>query len=342
MAWYDIKNNSCGYVLWSRTRLYRNIDKLPFPFACDEKKLQPYIDEAAKILKANGFHIPERCGVYSDLANAELMYIPSSFLMREGQKEIFLNEPCNLCVSVGGEDMFTIESLMSGNSLDETFISAIECEGLLDESFDMAYSEKLGYLSPNIYHLYHGLELSCALFLPAISKLDGMKRVIRRAEMQNIRIFPFTTYENNPGSIYVITYIPSLYDSIYDAKDKLLDFIKYVISLEKEYSDNVFTNKNAVANKAWRSFGIMQYSSMCTEAEMLTYIASLRLMLCRSLLSSSPYLIEMTDLDKLQYECMTSYICAFQNNTYTCDEDVSRERAKILNSFVRSLKSNAS
>ena len=84
-----------------------------------------------------------------------------------------------------------------------------------------------------------------------------------------IDLYPMTTYEGNPGHIYVLDYIPDSFVSIRDAEGKILDFARYMMTVEREYEHNVFCDNNAILNKAWRTFGIMEYCSDCSEEEML-------------------------------------------------------------------------
>ena len=58
MAWYNSDNNSC-YVIWSRARIYRNIDGMDFSSSKLDKKVSFNINKIGKILGENGFHISD-------------------------------------------------------------------------------------------------------------------------------------------------------------------------------------------------------------------------------------------------------------------------------------------
>lgn len=338
MAWYNTEINTHPNVLWSRVRFYRNIEGGKFNLSLDRKKLAGIISKASEVLQNNGFHLSEESGDIAYLSYAELGYADYGFIASETDKVLYMNEPCSLCVTVGGRDMFCIQSLLCGRSLEEAYCSANEAELLLDSVFDFAYSDNIGYISPEISHTGHGVEFALSLYLPALSGLDIIKKLTKKADMCNIDLYPMTTYEKNPGHIYILDYIPENSVSVKDAECKLMDFANYIISIEKEYEHNVFGDNNAILNKAWRAFGIMEYCSACSEEELLKLISNIRISHCLGYESQLPYLISIGNLNKLQSELMNTYIRLTKKDECDTLDKCDKERAKVLNGYIKSLK----
>ena len=338
MAWYNNDANKDSNILWSRSRIYRNIDDLEFSSIKDMKKYTAISANICELLSKNGFHASEESDGIGYVKYAELGYINSGFVSSEYPKALYLNEPCSLSVAIGGEDFICINSLLPSLSLHETYKSAIEVECLIDSSFDFAYFEDIGYISPNIKYTGHGVSLSVALFLPAVSKLSEIKKIKKKAISQGYSFNPMTVYDKNAGDFFVLEYIPDIHTDIELAIRRMGDFIKYIISLEKEYENNVFGDNTAVLNKAWRSFGMMEYSSSISEEELLNLLSSIRLVHSIGCADMLPYPLDIGRINTLQTELMDTYIHSSLKESVITLKNCDRHRAKQLNECIKSFK----
>ena len=338
MCWYNTDGAEAINVLWSRVRIYRNIENLKFNVNEDQRTVCDVIKEAKRLLEANGFHSSEVLNDENILSYAEQGYIDNGFLRGGSERALMFNEPCSLSISLGGFDSFCIQSLLCGNAIDEAYKISSEAEALLDNNFSFAYSPARGYLSPFPTHSGHGVEFSVALYLPGIAGVGEIKKIKRRADAHSIKIYPMYTYSQNAGNYFIVDYIPAPSMSIQGAKEKIIHFIKYLISLEKEYECNVFGNNNAVINKAWRSIGIMEYCSSCGEEELLSILSDIRLALSIGCGDSLPFSIDIKTLNTLYMELMNTYIYASEMNKPDSLEACERLRAVRLNSFVKKRK----
>lgn len=340
MSWYNTDGNDSINVLWSRVRFFRSIENQKFNVSDERKAIGDVVTDAKHLLDANGFHSSEELTDEGILSYAEQGYIDNGFIRATNEKVLMFNEPCSLSIAVGGFDTFCIQSLLCGNAIDEAYRIAGEAESLLDNHFDFAYTPEKGYLSPFPLHSGHGIEFSVALYLPGISGVGEIKKVKKRAEGYSIKIYPMYTYSQNAGNYFIVDYIPSPSLSIQSAKEKIIHFIKYLISLEKEYESNIFGNNNAVINKAWRSIGIMEYASACGEEEMLSLLSDIRLAMsigCNDLL---PFAFNIKTINTLYMELMNTYIYASEIDKPQSIEVCDKLRAQKLNAFVKKRKAS--
>ena len=338
MSWYNTDGLNSVNVLWSRVRIFRNVERQKFTVSDDKNNISGIIFDSKRLLDANGFHLSDTLNDENVLSYAEQGYIDNGFMRSSTDKLLMFNEPCSLSISVGGFDTFCIQSLLCGDAMDEAYKISSEAEILLDNHFDFAYSPKRGYLSPFPLHCGHGVEFSTAVYLPGISGVGEIKKLKRRADSHGIKIYPMYTYSKNVGNYFIVDYIPSPSISIRSAKEKIIHFIKYLISLEMEYESNIFGNNNAVINKAWRSIGIMEYCSTCGEEEMLSLISDLRLAISVGCDGELPFSFDVKTVNTLYMELMNTYIYAGEIDKPESVEDCDKIRAQKLNSFIKKRK----
>ena len=337
MAWYN-GNVTNYHVMWSRVRIYRNIHGMEFSPVWDHKKALNIMNKATMLLEKNGFHLSDDPTPKGYMKYAEIGYADKGFVESDSDRMLYMNEPCNLAIALGGEDFICISSILPSLAIREAYNDAREAELMLDLEIDFAYDENMGYISPAPTRTGHGVVFSVNLFLPALSGLSEIKRIVKKAASHGYRMYPMTTYEDNPGGFYVIEYAPDIYVGLNDAERKISDFAKYVISLEKDFEGRVFGDNIALLNKAWRSVGILEYGSTLAESEMLSLISNIRLTHCLGCSEKLPYLIDIGSLNTLQTELMNTYIysdiCDGEVEADTCD----KERARRLNEYVKALR----
>lgn len=335
MCWFKSDGKDSVNVLWSRVRIFRSIENQKFNVSEERRGISDVVSESKRILEINGFHCGEALSDENMLSYAEQGYIDNGFVRATNDKLLMFNEPCSLSISVGGFDTFCIQSLLCGNAIEEAYKISSEAEGLLDSHFDFAYSQSRGYLSPFPLHCGHGVEFSVALYLPGISGVGEIKKIKRRADGYSIKIYPMYTYSRNAGNYFIVDYIPSPSLSIQSAREKIIHFVKYLISLEKEYESNIFGNNNAVINKAWRSIGIMEYCGDCGEEEMLSLLSDIRLAISIGCGNSLPFLFDVRTINTLYMELMNTYIYASEIEKPQSIEMCDKIRAHKLNSFIK-------
>ena len=78
------------------------------------------------------------------------------------------------------EDHLRIQCITPGFSLDEAYAGAVEAESILDSSFNLAFDERLGYLTHCPTNLGTGMRASVMVFLPAITKFGKLSSITRQ------------------------------------------------------------------------------------------------------------------------------------------------------------------
>ncbi|MBR3894707.1 MAG: hypothetical protein IKJ35_06115 [Clostridia bacterium] len=172
MAWYNTLGKDSDTVISTRVRLARNINGYPFASRLDVAKANEIIEKVSVPLEASGFrkiHFSDLSPVMAT-SYVERHYVSPEFATKEAPHALFLQETAGLAVMVCEEDHLRIQSILPGLALEDAYLNASRTEKRLDEDFDFAYSDTLGYLTHCPTNLGTGMRASVMMFLPALTR----------------------------------------------------------------------------------------------------------------------------------------------------------------------------
>lgn len=183
MSWYHIPGQQQDVAVSTCVRLTRNLTGYPFPARLDAPGAKAVIEAVGAVLEKNGFIRTELAEVSRSAAEslAEKGFITPRFIRESLPHALFLNDPCNLAVTVCGEDHLCIQCLLSGMTLQDAFEGASKAESLLDSGLELAFDGRLGYLTADPTRLGNAMDSSVVLLLPLLGgKTDTVARRLSR------------------------------------------------------------------------------------------------------------------------------------------------------------------
>lgn len=281
MSWFDSEGKLPHHVIFSQTSYKRNPANQPFLGKCDPKTRTSSAERIDALLLKNGFRKdPIADGDTVQLrALAEKGFVDVDFLRPSPLRALYFNEPCSLAVSVGGKDLITIRSLLSGLAVTETRNIASGAEELLDSEFEFAYSDASGYLSPTPSRCGSGAEFSALLYLPSLRINSSEEPLRHRLSCSRAILAPFLT-QSMGSDLYLLTHRPShLCDEIVSSQafDSL---ISSIVEEETAAERIIFAESSKIIiDKAWRAYGALLYTRSLSAADMLSLSSSIRIAL---------------------------------------------------------------
>ncbi len=276
MFWYHTEGNSPAYFIYSASAYHRNIDK--HPFHNSEKNVDIYhrIDQ---LLSKNGFHkeILSPGRDRSVLSLVEKQILGKETADTPTDRILYLNEPCNLCLAVGGSELITIRSVLPGKAISESRLIASSAEELLDREFSFAYSDSLGYLTADPTLCGSAEILTAALFLPSLQ--EASERTALRSALSDLSITlsPLTTYGDNPGDIWLLQKKTSLAQSEERQAADLEALCESLAAKEEAKCRMIFAEKDKlIIDEALRAYGILTNAYLLSEADLLLCFSKIR------------------------------------------------------------------
>ena len=340
MSWYNTQGPLGDHVLYSRVRYIRNIAKQSFYHLIDPKRSADATAKLDSILTKNGFHSESVApGVSAQILSlAEKQFVTRDFVYSDKPRALYLNEPCNMIVSLGGDNYVSISSVVSGAAIAEARNMAAGAEELIDREIAFAYLEGIGYLSPNPADCGSGLELSACIYLPSLRASGSFSSLARSLSLIGISLSPIFDGQENAGDLYVMSYIPHYLSDEGAATRFFADTLSSLVEKEKARLGIISKNDdNNIFDRARRSLGALVYCAAISEREMLSLISDIRLCLCTCAVNEGD-LPSLQTLNYLSCEGLSASIVASAKEKCLTEKDADKARAAFISSYIEHKK----
>lgn len=336
MSWFNTVGPCSEYVLLSKVKYIRNVSNMPFYKLAEPQRADEIFKLIDKTLVGNGFKGEKIAGGLNAqvLSLAEKHLTDPDFAVSELERYIYLNEPCNLSVSVGGKELITVQSVMAGRAVSEARNTASVAEELLDRELEFAYNENIGYLSADPRRCGSGIELSAVMYLPSL-RLDGNFRTGINTDISEICIEPLFKYADNAGDLYLLTYSPKYLSDEGASTEYFSRTVDKIASDERERERMIFPNTdNDICNTAFRALGILLHARRLGECEMLSLLSDIRL--CRALYGKDGIdgLPDIAELNFMVAEGLNSSIFLSSGQSCTSAEECDEKRAQFTSRYI--------
>ena len=324
-----MKENSI--IISSRIRLARNLEGYPFGERLSKEKANEIIEKVGSLLGENGF---EKINFSTLTQNEAMSYVEKHLASREFAASkcphaLMLNSPCGLSVMLCEEDHLRIQAILPGLALEKAYKTACSVDDLVDEHFDIAFDETLGYLTHCPTNLGTGMRASVMMFLPALSMAGRIEPLARQLSKIGLTVRgTFGEGTGAMGSLYQISGQVTLGITEENAIKKLCDMVRQIEEQETALRALITKEKNPkLIDRIYRAEGTLRHAFMLSSVEFLSLYSDARLGASLGLLEN----ISEEVLDQLLKEVMpaTLLVNAAAPTANEIDRDVLRaERIK--------------
>ncbi len=274
MAWYHIPGHEQDVAVCTRIRVSRNLEGYPYPARLDPAGAREIIALVGDVLEKNGFLRQD----FADLtrqatyALAERQYIGAAALRESLPHALYLNEPCNLAVTVCAEEHIRLQSIRPGLELTDALTGALEIESLLDGALTFAFDEKLGYLTRCPADLGTGMRAAVLLCLPMLESA-GRIPVLADSVRQSGH-----TLRRCGGGLYMLSQRATIGVSEEEIIRALDAAARHIIDAERK--SRMITDKHEreiITDRILRTNAILHVARRITQDELSDRMTDLRL-----------------------------------------------------------------
>lgn len=335
MAWYNTTGKAADTVISTRVRLARNINGYKFASRLDVAAANELIEKVTSPLESSGFRKINFADLSPVMATSyvERHFVSPEFATKESPHALFLQEQSGLAVMVCEEDHLRIQCILPGLSLEEAYLNASRTEKRLDEDFDFAYSETLGYLTHCPTNLGTGMRASVMMFLPALTRGGYMDSLATQLSKIGLTVRGlFGEGSGSAGCMYQISNQITLGITEEETLKKMSEAIKQITESEHKARKAITGDAlDRLTDRIRRAAGTMKYAYMMSSTEFIKLFADVRFGIALGIIEDITY----EQLGTLLVEAMPATLTLSTENPPKTEAARDKLRAQKIQSVLQ-------
>lgn len=328
MYWYTEKGKDSDVVISSRVRYARNLRDVPFVSRLDKAGAEAVIEKVRGALDdESGWEFTDFSSLSGEQAQAyvERYDVSPEFAASALPHAYMYQKDSGVGIMICEEDHIRLQCIRSGLALEEAFNCANEVDDKLIDRLDVAFDDKLGFLTHCPTNLGTGMRASIMVFLPALAmnrKIGALASSLGKLGL-TIR-GTWGEGSDADGYMYQISNQTTLGISELDTIKKLEEVTAQIMELERNARATMKSDSpDRLTDLAYRSLGTLRSSYLMSSKEFLSLCAYVRLGLALGYL----------DEKELSYEKLTETMVHVMPASLSVDEgkhlgELERDKAR--------------
>ena len=280
MAWYQVKGDFADTVFSTRVRLARNIEGYAFDGKLSNDAASEIISRIEKALDGKDYikQIPDDLSPLATQSLVEQHLISPEFAKKKGPHALFRNDNKSISLMACEEDHIRLQCILPGLALQDAYRIACECDDMLDASLDIAFDERLGYLTHCPTNLGTGLRASVMLFLPALTAAGSIPSLSR--QLAKIGLTMRGLYgegSESRGCLYQVSNQVTLGVSESEILSRLEKAVSDIIENERRLRTLSGEAAERRTDCIRRAEGILRYATLLSSEEFFKLFADVKL-----------------------------------------------------------------
>lgn len=238
---------------------------------------------------------------------------------------------------VNEEDHLRIQCMAPGLDLDTPFARASHIDDMVESQVDIAFDEKMGYLTSCPTNLGTGLRASVLLHLPGLVFTRNIQSIMNISPQLGLAIRSVYGDETESvGNLFQISNQLTLGFSEAEIIENLKTAVMEIVSHERQARKALaLYMKERLEDEVWRAYGTLRYARLLSEKEVLELLSKVRLGIDLKLINE----VEAGCFSEILISSRTSYLQNLAENENLSKNEIDRLRAehvrKALLSYAR-------
>ncbi len=340
LSWLNESGKDSDIVLSSRVRLARNFRQIPFPNRANFTQLSEVQQQAASVLGDIEMAMDEpfdraEIDKLSKLERNVLIekhLISGNFIRNPAYRSVFVSNDRRCSIMVNEEDHLRIQCMVSGLDLEIPFAMASRVDDLVESKLDIAFDEKMGYLTSCPTNLGTGLRASVMLHLPGLVFTRNINNIINISPQLGLAVRGmYGEGTEVVGNIFQISNQLTLGFTEAELIENLTSAVQEIIAHERRARKALqLYTKDRLEDEVWRALGTLKYARFLSDAEVLGLLSKLKLG------------IDMKLVEEVQPQCFaeillasrTNYLQNLAGNENMSKNEIDKKRAAMVRSIL--------
>jgi len=333
LSWLAAEGRESDVVLASRIRLARNFRQVPFPNRADFNQLAEVRLQVEKILPGIAADLQqdfdlldmERLSPLQRDVLVEKQLISNNFIQNPQHRVAFITEDCRTSIMINEEDHLRIQCMAPGLDLDTPFAKASHIDDMIEDKLDIAFDEKMGYLTSCPTNLGTGLRASVLLHLPGLVFTHNIESIVNISPQLGLAIRSVYGDEKERfGNLFQISNQLTLGFSENEIIENLKTAVMEIVSHERQARKALaLYMKERLEDEVWRAYGTLRYARLLSEQEVLELLSKVRLGIDLKLINE----VAADCFAEILISSRTSYLQNVAENENLSKHEIDRLRA---------------
>ena len=274
MNWYLQSGKESDVVFSAKIMYIRNFRNYRFNITKEEaKKMENEIKDK---LLSFGYNLKLlRINDMDDITKSTL--VEKNLISKKckenkyGYNDILVNDEENICIMINEDDHIKLQVFSGGFELEETFNYAKEIDKKIEETFDIAKSEKYGYLTKKLTNVGTGMKVYITLHLPGLKRTANLEKALNTIRSFGVDI------NSKTSDIYEISNKQTIGTTEEEIINKMKVIVEKVIEQEREARRILAKNQILLEDNVYRSYGLISNCRKITEDETEKLLSDIKL-----------------------------------------------------------------
>lgn len=309
----NIPDLRTGLIITSRVRLARNLSDYPFRVTNIQKAKEIVAKVNRALVKCDTFNLY----YMSNLSSLTLESMKEKHLISQALIDnkrcgaALINKQQNLSVMIHEEDVIREQCFMKGFRLTEAYEKLVKIDDELAKNLNIAYSERLGYLTACPTNLGTGLRASVMMFLPALTESGKIRDLIEEVSRLGLTVRGvYGEGSEAEGYVYQISNEVTLGLSEDEIISEVERTVEQICLAERDEMERLYAKKEIFTmDRTRKAFGILTNAVLLNYSEFLKYIAEVKLGAMLGLINIGNTVSDIEQLDELIVAVRPANLC---------------------------------
>lgn len=279
--WYS---NSDDIAVSTRIRLARNLNGIPFHSKMTAEQFETVNNSVKKALFESENDIAntlkfinmEDVPEIERFSMVERHIISRDFALNYKNRAIIISDDESICIMLGEEDHIRIQVILGGLQLDKAYTIAQSIDDILCSNLDIAFDERLGFLTECPTNLGTGLRASVMLHLPITENSGEIRAIADSVNKLGLTVRGmYGEGSKAVASFYQLSNQITLGITEKNAIDNLKIITEQLIEKERLYREKLSSIK--MEDISMRALGVLQNARILSSEEMMKHISEIKL-----------------------------------------------------------------
>jgi protein arginine kinase len=272
-------------VVSSRVRLARNLRNRAFPGWAKKaertqilEQIKPHVEELTEMQDSFSELLQDLSALEKQVL-VERHLISREHAAKGVGSAVIMNRKQTLSIMINEEDHLRMQAIRSGLQLKSAFKLVDKVDSTLENKLDIAYDQRLGYLTACPTNVGTGMRASAMLHLPGLVLSDLINQVIQAVNKIGLAVRGlYGEGTEAMGNLFQISNQTTLGEKEEEIISRLTKVIETIIEKEHDARQMLIQKKpDTLWDQIGRAYGVLTYAHAMTSKEALNLLSIMKL-----------------------------------------------------------------